>query len=530
MPLKPHTILYTWLKEMKIPVSSTYMRQQLNSHPDYPSLLSITDTLDELDIDNTAIQIEKDQLHEMPVPFMAHLNGNGGEFVLVKNRDNLDKQFPDFFKRWGGVAIAAEKPEGWQHKLNNEWLQKDKKQHAAVLFTLIALSAFILLSGIISFSWLQFGLMLTAIAGVFVSWMIVSKDLGIENKMADQVCGATADCNTVIHSTAAKLPFGIGWSDAGIIYFSFLLIASVITSFTQSASGIYPVLSLLATCSLPLTLLSVYYQWRVVKKWCRLCLITVTLLWVQFFVLLPVALSLAKGGVDSITFNNILLTSFLLFITAAVWLWLKPLLKKNKELETKDFAGNRFKNNADVFMPLLEKQRKVDTTPFENDLQLGNPTAPLQIIVACNPYCAPCAKAHEVLHKLVERNDIGLTVRVAVKAENKEDKKLQAVSYLLQLMKDKDVLYKRKILFDWYEWMDMEKFKMHYPIKENDDLNSHLGLLEKWSRDSKIEFTPTIFINGYELPAQYRVDDIKKITKHFATNKLTVDVPDYTAV
>ena len=136
MPLKPHTILYTWLKEMKIPVSSTYMRQQLNSHPDYPSLLSITDTLDELDIDNTAIQIEKDQLHEMPVPFMAHLNGNGGEFVLVKNRDNLDKQFPDFFKRWGGVAIAAEKPEGWQHKLNNEWLQKDKKQYAAILFTL----------------------------------------------------------------------------------------------------------------------------------------------------------------------------------------------------------------------------------------------------------------------------------------------------------------------------------------------------------------------------------------------------------
>jgi hypothetical protein len=68
-----NTTLHNWLTELKIPVSKSYLKQQLQSHPDYPSLLSITDTLNELCIDNTAIQIEKEILPEIPTPFIAHL-------------------------------------------------------------------------------------------------------------------------------------------------------------------------------------------------------------------------------------------------------------------------------------------------------------------------------------------------------------------------------------------------------------------------------------------------------------------------
>jgi ABC-type bacteriocin/lantibiotic exporter with double-glycine peptidase domain len=147
------TIVHNWLQEMKIPASKTYIRQQLLSHPDYPSLLSITDTLDELGIENAAIQMEKDKLQDMPKAFLAHLNGNGGSFAMVNTRDKPENQFPGFFDRWGGVVVAAEKPENWQHKLNSQWLQKDKKQLAAVAATLLLLTAFILLAGVVSFNW-----------------------------------------------------------------------------------------------------------------------------------------------------------------------------------------------------------------------------------------------------------------------------------------------------------------------------------------------------------------------------------------
>ena len=418
MSVNLSTTVYDWLRELKVPVSKTYIKQQLLSHPDYPSLLSITDTLDELGIDNSAIQIEKDQLHEMPVPFLAHLSSDGGgEFVIIKNRYGLEKQFPGFFNRWGGVSIAAENPSKGQHKENTVWLANDKKQLAAVTLTFILLSAFIISANFISVSWLQTGLFIIAVAGIFVSWMIVGKALGIENKIADHVCGEDTDCNTIINSKTIKLPLGIGWSDAGIIYFSFLLIALLISSYTTAGAGLYLLLALFTLPAIPVTLLSVYYQWRVVKKWCRLCLITAGLLWIQFFVLLPQLLSLKQSSLANISLNDLLLSSFLLFITTVAWLWLKPLLKANKKLETENFAGKRFRHNSDVFMALLEKQRKVNATPFENDLQLGNPEAPLQIIVACNPYCAPCAKAHEILHGLVGKNDIGLTVRFAIKTK-----------------------------------------------------------------------------------------------------------------
>ena len=130
--------VYTWLKELKIPVSKTYLKQQLLSHPDYPSLLSITDTLNELGIDNAAVQVEKEQLGEITTPFLAHLNVNGGEFTVVRNVE--DPGIPDFFNRWGGVIIAAEKSNNWNHAANAESMHIDLKRSKALVVTLFILA------------------------------------------------------------------------------------------------------------------------------------------------------------------------------------------------------------------------------------------------------------------------------------------------------------------------------------------------------------------------------------------------------
>src|SRR5579885_2504046 len=47
----PEHLVYRWLRLMKIPVSKMFLKQQLLSRPDYPSLVSITNTLDELNIE-----------------------------------------------------------------------------------------------------------------------------------------------------------------------------------------------------------------------------------------------------------------------------------------------------------------------------------------------------------------------------------------------------------------------------------------------------------------------------------------------
>jgi uncharacterized membrane protein len=289
-----HITVFKWLRELKIPVSKSYLKEQLFSHPDYPSVLSITDTLNDLGIENAAVQIEKEQLAELPSPFIAHLNGNGGEFVVVNGIDRLENRVTNFFKRWSSIVIAAEKPERWEHKQNSEWLKKENANQLVLITVLSVLVMLIFLSMAISFSLLFTGLLLIATAGIFISWMIMSKDLGIDNKIADELCGANADCNSVIHSKKGKPPFNVNWSDAGVIYFSFLLIILLIGSFDNSLPGIYQFLSLLALAAIPVTIISVYYQWRIIKKWCPLCLFTSLLLWLQFFLLLPVGLGISK--------------------------------------------------------------------------------------------------------------------------------------------------------------------------------------------------------------------------------------------
>ena len=57
-------LIASWLHHLKIPISSQYIKEKLLSHPDYPSLLSITDTLDEMGIDNAALVVDNRKLFD----------------------------------------------------------------------------------------------------------------------------------------------------------------------------------------------------------------------------------------------------------------------------------------------------------------------------------------------------------------------------------------------------------------------------------------------------------------------------------
>ena len=100
---------------------TTYSLKNLRQHPDYPSLLSINHTLDQLRIDNVAIKATYEQLqNEFPKPLLVHTNENGGTYRVVDNLDEQKVSFVDkqgklrtqpkeaFIKTWSGVTMLVD--------------------------------------------------------------------------------------------------------------------------------------------------------------------------------------------------------------------------------------------------------------------------------------------------------------------------------------------------------------------------------------------------------------------------------------
>jgi hypothetical protein len=53
-----------------------------------------------------------------------------------------------------------------------------------------------------------------------------------------------------------------------------------------------------------------------------------------------------------------------------------------------------------------------------------------------------------------------------------------------------------------------------YPFdREDESLLSEHQRHKDWINETKIRATPSILFNGYELPEQYRVEDLKYFTK-----------------
>ena len=92
-----------------IDVDREFLKRRLRSHPNYPSLLSLTDTLEELEIDYAAAEVEKSQLSELEPPFMAHTSENHyDDYVIIENKKQLKAQRDELMRIWDGIVIMLD--------------------------------------------------------------------------------------------------------------------------------------------------------------------------------------------------------------------------------------------------------------------------------------------------------------------------------------------------------------------------------------------------------------------------------------
>ncbi|MCG2612723.1 hypothetical protein LZZ85_00465 [Terrimonas sp. NA20] len=491
--------LHQWLKELTVAVPARYLQQKLAAHPEYPSLASITDVLDDLGLDNGAYVVNRNDWNDLPTPFLAHLNDQQGKLVIVHKDDQRELSQGGKLAGWTGIAVFAEKPAGWRNVELNDYLLRQRKVNTYWILSL----SLLLLSGIAVlipvFSVASTFLLLSAFAGLGLSVLVIQKESGISNELTEKLCGVQSDegCAAVIESKGSKISGSFSWSDAGIIYFS------AYTLLLLNGSSLLPILT---ASAIPFLFFSVYYQWKVIRRWCTLCLLTLGVIGIQFALLWP---SLITMSFHSITISTVALAVAVCLMSAIVWRGvIKPLLEENQTVQEEKFRLQRFRHNSGMFQALLRQQPKAEVSAWEDDLQLGNADSPLQFVVACNPYCGPCAKTHEVLHKLADRQQVGVTVRFTSNPVDKADPRTAAVAYLLQLASGRSAAFKKEMLHDWYRVMDLEQFSMQYPDGRSVDVAHAVQQHQQWIDEARVAVTPTIFLNGHVLPKEYTAEDL----------------------
>lgn len=496
--------LHQWLKELSVAAPLPYLEEKLTTHPEYPSLASITGLLDDLGLENGAYVVNKADWDELPFPFVAHLNDQQGKLVIVRQRDKSMMDKGGKLEHWHGIAVFAEKPAGWLHQEVNDLLLRQKRRHMYWLLSLslLAVCCFAVLSP--SFSLLSFALLGTTIAGLGIAVLIIQTAAGGGNELTEKLCGVQHDegCNAVLHSKGSKIGGAFSWSDIGIIYFSASLLLLL------NGNPLLPVFSAMAV---PFLLFSLYYQWRIIKQWCTLCLLTLAVIGVQFALHWPAltTLSITAVNLSAVAFSGVAFLG-----SAVVWTGLiRPLIKEKNKIKEDKFRLQRFRYNANIFQTMLHQQKKVNATPWMDDLQTGNPDSPVQIMVACNPYCAPCAKTHQLLHELSGNKQIGVTIRFTSNPSVKDDMRTEAVTYLLRLLSGKSAEFKRAVLHDWYALMNLQQFSLQHPLDSLQEVDDELRQHQQWIDDARVSFTPTLFINGYEMPKEYTAEDLLPVLR-----------------
>ena len=146
-------------------------------------------------------------------------------------------------------------------------------------------------------------------------------------------------------------------------------------------------------------------------------------------------------------------------------------------------------------------------------IDLGNSNSPNILIKVCNPYCGPCAKAHAKIEELLAQQGDNLRVKIIFIAPNEEDNKMtKPVRHLLAITENQDDTLIKKALDDWYlaEKKEYEAFALKYPMNGQLLKQGHkMEAMNKWCKEMKVEVTPTIFINGYQLPDAYSIEDLQ---------------------
>jgi protein-disulfide isomerase/uncharacterized membrane protein/predicted double-glycine peptidase len=511
-------VLIELVKRIDPSITAEQITAELNIHPDYPNLLALNDVLSNFGIESGAYRITKEELPEVPVPFIAHTKKSGSEFLLVtaisarqvtatdQSRKNYTLTFNELADIFTGVVLAVEMPENASAKKGSAFNTTGLRYTLALVLLAFALLASVATYAHVFGGWQTILATLFKTGGFIVSVLLLIQSIDRNNPLVQTLCGGggKTNCNAILSSKAANVFDGLSWSEVGFFYFTGTWLALL---FAGTSTAMLQTLAILNIISLPYTVYSIYYQARVAKQWCVLCCTVQALLWLEF---IPMV-GFLNAPFQFLNLREVAGLLICLALPVGLWLLLKPLLLKSQQLNTLKGQLRDFKYNTDLFNTALKEQPKYAVPAEDWSIVLGNVEADHIITMVSNPYCPPCAKTHHALDEWLNHNS-DIQVRLVFTASNTDaDIKTPVTRHLMALNELPDKNKVKQALNDWYgqKQKDYQAWAKVHPVTLDETKFHKLDRQQEWCNLAEVRATPTLLVNGHRLPDVYRIQDIK---------------------
>ncbi|MCL1933940.1 MAG: thioredoxin domain-containing protein [Candidatus Azobacteroides sp.] len=509
----------TFLDLLKVKHTNDFSNRYFNEHPHKYNLFGLSKMLSDYGIENVGTRIadkEKD-LFNIECPFIAHY---GSDFVAVDkvepdnvhcfwNGKKITIPVSQFIRGWSGVILLAETtPDSGEP----DYPEHRKKERFNIAQKSILISAGVLIFGLAYISNSLFTdlginlLLIINLIGVYIGYLLVLKQMHIGSQYADKICSlfSKSDCNNVLESEAAKLWGVFGWSEIGLGYFSANVLLLLFLPHTVS------LLAVINIFTLPYSFWSVWYQKVKARQWCPLCLIVQILLWTVFILDCIFGYIRTPELYSAIILKDILLIGCTYAVLIFGFNLLIPTLSRGNEIEKVKQEINSIKANEEVFKTLLSRQPVYEVSKADSQILFGNPDALLKITVLTNPFCNPCAKMHKRVEKILKDTKRNICIQYIFSSFS-PDLEFANKQLIAAYLENEQSEFER-IIADWFE-----KGK---PLKEaffndlhlnmnNPEIETEFQKHEAWREKTQLRATPTILVNGYKLPDNYKIEDLK---------------------
>ena len=541
MNMQFYAILRKLVVKNNIRINQEELKLQLLSHPSYPSLHALTGVLSHFNINNLALRlpVDKATLEQLPPCFIANVKKEHvTHLVLVEQQDSSIKITFDnnekeqlsqqgFLDIWDGIILAIEKDENIK-EANNAFAKNTAR--AFYLFAALLLIYFIYINP----DWFSKTHFILSLLGLLLGGLIVKHELGLQSATTNRFCNLSekTSCDAVLDSKGASL---FGWlklSDMSIVSFAFYTLCWLL--FYVNAVSNYTPIFIATLLAIPVVIYSLYYQAYAIKMWCPLCLgIAGTLL------LQAATLPFGNFSLSALYFDlqSCLLTGFSFLFVAGIWSLLKPLLEKKIQLEKIQIDHYKFKRNYTLFKALFQQEESLKTNiEIPGEIILGNPRAPIALLLVTSPMCYFCRQAHKDMEQLLRKagDKIRLIIRFNVLTADKTNVAYRTTTQLLEIYNTKDETTCRVVLDEVYDDnIDFEKWLSKQNMVSTSGYHDLLNKQRDWCVGNNINFTPALYVNGKLFPKEYEradllyfLDDLieeqEKIQQNLNENMLTL--------